>query len=66
MNYYEEDENKLIEAYRIKGHTITREQASDIWEEYSEVSYARWLQMTDKLDDLYEITKEYAEALKVI
>lgn len=66
-NTYEEDEQKVIEAYKKHGHAITRDQAGDIWSEYSHVEFfASWMMMGDNLDAIYELTIKYAKELGIV
>lgn len=66
-NIYEEDEKKVVEAYKKYGHTITREQAEEIWSEYSHVEmYAAWMSMGDNLDAIYDLTIKYAKELGIV
>lgn len=66
-NIFEEDEKKVIEAYKKYGHTITREQAEAIWMEYSEVERsAVWMSMGDNLDVIYDLTIKYAKELGIV
>ncbi|WP_422659099.1 hypothetical protein ACK8P5_00685 [Paenibacillus sp. EC2-1] len=66
-NIYEEDELKVIEAYKKRGHTITEEQAGDIWSEYSNDEFlASWMMMGDDLDVIYDQTIKYAKSLGIV
>jgi hypothetical protein len=57
---------KLMIAYKNNGYLINSEQAEDIWSDYSEALFASWMMMGDDLDGLFESTKEFAMALKII
>lgn len=66
-NIFEEDEKKVVEAYKKHGYTITREQAEAIWMEYSEVERsAGWMSMGDNLDVIYDQTLKYAQSLGIV
>lgn len=59
MDPYQEDIDKLKEAYRRKGYYITNSQAESAWPDYSETLCASWLMMGDDLESLFECTKEF-------
>lgn len=64
---YEEDERKVVEAYKKHGHIISREQAEEIWSEYShEEFFASWMMMGNDLDVIYDQTLRHALSLGII
>lgn len=60
------DIDKLIMAYQKKGYKISGDQAEELWDNYSLSLYATWIFMPDNLDELFEMTKEFAQEQNVI
>jgi len=62
----EKDIDKLVKAYQEKGYRITRDQAEELWDEYSLSLYATWISMPNNSEELFEMTKGFAQELNIL
>ena len=50
---YSYDVDKIVEAYKDNGYDITRQQAYNIWSEYSDGMCAGWIHLPETLYEIY-------------